>query len=48
MNEKQKVLNDVCFDKAGFGSKQCTLYEARRKDKGIKMDDIKEFFLRRM
>ena len=44
MSEKQKIINDVYFDKAGFGSKQRTLDEARRKDKSITMDDINEFF----
>ena len=44
MSEKQKIINDVYFDKAGFGSKQRTLSEAREKDKTITMSDINEFF----
>ena len=44
MSEKQKIINDVYFDKAGFGSKQRTLDEARKKDKGITMSDINDFF----
>ena len=44
MSEKQKIINDVYFDKAGFGSRQRTLTEARQKDKTITMDDINEFF----
>ena len=44
MSEKQKIINDVYFDKAGFGSKQRTLDEARKKDKNITMNDINEFF----
>ena len=44
MSEKQKIINDVYFDKAGFGSKQRTLDEARKKDKSITMNDINEFF----
>ena len=44
MSEKQKIINDVYFDKAGFGSKRRTLDEARKKDKSITMDDINEFF----
>ena len=44
MSEKQKIINDIYFDKAGFGSRQRTLDEARKKDKNITMDDINEFF----
>ena len=44
MSEKQKIINDVYFDKAGFGSRQRILTEARQKDKTITMDDINEFF----
>ena len=44
MSEKQKIINDVYFDRAGYGSKQRTLSEAREKDKSITMADINEFF----
>ena len=44
MSEKEKVINDIHFDKAGFGSKQRTIDEARKKDKSITMSDINEFF----
>ena len=44
MSEKQKIINNVYFDKAGFGSKQRTLSEAREKDKTITVSDINEFF----
>ena len=44
MSEKQKIINDVYFDKAGFGSRQRTLDEARKKDKSVTIDDINEFF----
>ena len=44
MSEKQKIINDVYFDKDGFGSRQRTLDKARKKDKGITMDDINDFF----
>ena len=44
MSEKQKIINDVYFDRAGFGSKNRTLEEAREKDKTISMSDINEFF----
>ena len=43
MSEKQKTINDVYFDRAGFGSKSRTLEEAREKDKTITMSDINEF-----
>ena len=44
MSEKQKIINDVYFDRAGFGSKSRTLEEAMEKDKTITMSDINEFF----
>ena len=48
MSEKQKNINDVYFDRAGFGSKSRTLEETREKDKTITTSDISEFFLGRM
>ena len=44
MSEKQKTINDVYFDRAGFGSRSRTLEEAREEDKAITMSDINEFF----
>ena len=44
MSEKQKNINDVYFDREGFGSKSRTLEEAWEKDKTITMSDINEFF----
>ena len=44
MSERQRIINDVYFDRAGFGSKSRTLAEAREKDKTITMGDINEFF----
>ena len=44
MSEKQKIINDAYFDRAGYGSKQRTLSEAREKDKTITMADINELF----
>ena len=40
MSEKQKIITDVSFDKAGFGSKSRTLAEARETDKIITMGAI--------
>ena len=36
-------MNDVYFDRAGFGSRSRTLEEAREKEKTITMSDINEF-----
>ena len=44
MSEKQKIISDVYFDKAAFGSKQRTLWEALERDKTIAMSDINQFF----
>ena len=43
-SEKQKIINDNCFDRAGFGSRQTTLKDAREKDPSIKKEDVDEFF----
>ena len=40
---KQDIVNDVYYDRAGFGSRQRTLKEAQEKDKSITIDDINEF-----
>ena len=44
MSERQRIINDAYFDRAGFGSKSRTLAEAREKDKTITMGDISELF----
>ena len=41
---KQKIISDIYFDRAGFGSKQTTLKDAREKDKSITMKDVEDFF----
>ena len=46
--KRKKTINDVYFDKAGFGSKSRTLAEAREKDKTITMGDINEFFRKKV
>ena len=43
-DSKQKIINDIYFDRAGFGSRATTLKDARAKDKTITMDDVNEFF----
>ena len=40
---KQDIVNDVYYDRAGFGSRQRTLKEAQEKNKSITIDDINEF-----
>ena len=44
MSDKQKIINDIYFDRSGYGSKKTTLDDARKKDKTITMDDVNEFF----
>ena len=41
---KQKIINDIYFDRAGFGSKSNTLKDAKEKDSSIKMSDVERFF----
>ena len=41
---KQKIINDIYFDRAGFGSKAITLADAKKKDPTIKMSDVETFF----
>ena len=44
MSNKQKIINDIYFDRSGFGSKATTLKDARQKDKSITADDVNKFF----
>ena len=44
MASKQGIINNVYYDKGGFGSKNRTLQEARKKDNTITINDINEFF----
>ena len=43
MSDKQKIINDIYFDRSGYGSKATTLKDARQKDASITMDDVNEF-----
>ena len=43
MASKQDIVNHVYYDKGGFGSKNRTLQEARKKDNTITINDINEF-----
>ena len=40
---KQKIIGEIYFDRAGFGSKQITLKDAREKDNTITMKDVEDF-----
>ena len=42
--DKQKIINDIYFDRSGFGSRATTLKEARENDKSITKEDVEEFF----
>ena len=44
MSSKQDIISKIYFDRSGFGSKQTTLTDARKKDPTIKKDDVDEFF----
>ena len=44
MASKQDIINNVYYDKGGFGSKNRTLQEARKKGNTITINDINEFF----
>ena len=43
-SEKQKIMNDIYYDRSGFGSRATTLKDAREKDKSIMKEDVEEFF----
>ena len=43
-SSKQKIINDIYYDRSGYGSKKTTLEDAKKKDPTIKMTDVEEFF----
>ena len=43
-SEKQEIINDIYFDRAGYGSRKITLADAKKKDPSIKKEDVEEFF----
>ena len=43
-SKKQKIINDIYFDKAGFGSLKTILEDSKKKDSSITMDDVRQFF----
>ena len=42
--DKQDTISKIYYDRAGFGSIQQTLKEAKEKDKSITLNDVKEWF----
>ena len=48
MSQKNKIIAKIYFDPAGFGSIKQTFEEARKKDKSITLDDVREFFKKRV
>ena len=44
MSSKQEIIASIYYDRAGYGSKNTTLKDAREKDKSITKDDVEEFF----
>ena len=44
MSDKQKIISDIYFDKAGYGSRKTTLEDAKKKEPTIKKEDVENFF----
>ena len=43
-SNKQKIINDIYYDRSGFGSRATTLKDAREKDKSITKENVEKFF----
>ena len=44
MSDKDKIIHDVYYDRAGFGSQRVTYLDAKKKDTSITMQDVKDWF----
>ena len=44
MSEKDKIISEVYYDRAGFGSVAATYKDSKKKDASITMQDVKEWF----
>ena len=44
--DKNKVIHDIYYDLAGYGSINTTYQDAKQKDKSITLHDVKEWFQR--
>ena len=42
--DKDKIIRDVYYSPSGYGSMRQTLDDARKKDKSIKIEDVKQWF----
>ena len=48
MSGKDEIISKIYYDPSGFGSIKTTFDDARKKDKSITLDDVKEFFRTRV
>ena len=44
MENKNKIIHDVCFSPSGYSSIQNTYQEANKKDNSIRLADVKAWF----
>ena len=44
-SNKQKIINDIYFDRSGFGSRATTLKDAPEKDKSITKENVEIFLI---
>lgn len=44
MGDKNDIFSKVYFDPAGYSSIRTTLEDARKKDKTITLEDVRNFF----
>jgi hypothetical protein len=44
MSNKNDVISKIYFDESGYGSIKTTFEDAKKKDKTITIEDVKEFF----
>jgi len=44
MSNKNDIISKIYFDKSGYGSIKTTFEDAKKKDKTITIEDVKEFF----
>ena len=43
MSTKQDIMSNIYYDRAGYGSKNTTLKEKKKKDKSITNEDVDYF-----
>ena len=44
MSNKNDIISKIYFDKSGYGTMKTTLADARKIDKSININDVKQFF----